>query len=128
MARSEVRNLVIATLAHDLNVSEQAVHEGAHLFEDLGADSLDVIELTTTFEELFNVGISDDDLEQTTTVGNIIDLIDKKVSKNMQEDQSVQPPEDEPKLPLENEAEDDAAESGEDGDGEGDGEDDNQED
>jgi len=80
MSRAEVRNLVIATLAVHLNASEQRVTEDAELFDDLGADSLDVVELTLQFEEMFKVEITDDDLEQTKTVGQVIDLIDKKVN------------------------------------------------
>ena len=85
MARAEIRNLVIATLAVHLNASEQRVTEDAELFDDLGADSLDVVELTLQFEEMFKVEITDDDLEQTKTVGQVIDLIDKKVNENMGE-------------------------------------------
>jgi acyl carrier protein len=95
MSRAEVRNLVIATLAVHLNASEQRVTEDAELFDDLGADSLDVVELTLQFEEMFKVEITDDDLEQTKTVGQVIDLIDKKVNENMGEENQT------PRLPNE---------------------------
>jgi len=120
MARAEIRNLVIATLAVHLNASEQKVTEDAELFDDLGADSLDVVELTLQFEEMFKVEISDDDLEQLSTVGQVIDLIDTKVSENMIDEQNASPPEDDPKLPDAEEADegegqaDESDESGED--------------
>ena len=94
MNRSEIRNLVIATLASHLNVTEQRVTENASLRDDLGADSLDYVELVLEFEEMFQVDIPDDDLEQCETVGNFINLIDTKVSKNMtneREGQSAAP-------------------------------------
>ena len=137
MARAEVRNLVIATLAVHLNASEQKVTEDAELFDDLGADSLDVVELTLQFEEMFKVEISDDDLEQLSTVGQVIDLIDTKVSENMGEENQV------PRLPGESDADYEARvqqlrdneeaatdndDAGEGEDPESDGEDDQQED
>jgi acyl carrier protein len=108
MNRSEMRNLIIATLARHLNVSEQRVTESADLCEDLGADSLDVVELVLEFEEMFKVEIPDDDVEQITTVGNTIDYLLGKVNNSMIEENEVeQPPRDpeneveEPELPVE---------------------------
>jgi len=110
MNRSEMRNLIIATLARHLNVSEQRVTESADLCEDLGADSLDVVELVLEFEEMFKVEIPDDDVEQITTVGNTIDYLLGMVNNSMIEETEVQPeeqpvppvdPEDEPELPVE---------------------------
>jgi len=110
MNRSEMRNLIIATLARHLNVSEQRVTEDADLCDDLGADSLDVVELVLEFEEMFKVEIPDDDVEQINTVGNTVDYLLGKVNSNMIEEPEVQPeeqpvppvdPEDEPELPVE---------------------------
>lgn len=47
--------------------------------EDLGADSLDVVELTMAFEEHFDVTISDDEMESVDTVGKAIELIQRKI-------------------------------------------------
>lgn len=122
MNRSEIRNLVIANLASHLHVLEQKVSEEAELFEDLGADSLDVVELTLLFEEMFHVEISDDDLEQSQTVGQIIDLIEKKVSTSMVEEQNEQgrPDEELQKVPdteADEQPEADEAEEGDEGEG-----------
>ncbi|RPJ82471.1 MAG: acyl carrier protein [Acidobacteria bacterium] len=99
--RVEVANLVIATLATHLNVVEQRVREDVHLVDDLGADSLDLVELVIQFEEMFSVEIPDDDAEQLTTVGDIVNMLTEKVSRKMVEEEEVvsppvaeQPPED----------------------------------
>jgi acyl carrier protein len=104
--RTEVANLVIATLAIHLNVLEQRVREDVHLVDDLGADSLDFVELVLQFEEMFSVEIPDDDVEQLHTVGDIVNMLTEKVSSRMvEEEENVvpqeapveeQPPEDEP--------------------------------
>jgi len=98
MARTEIRNLVLATLASHLHVSEQRVTEEADLFDDLGADSLDIVELTLTFEEMFKIEIPDDDLEQILTVRQIIDLIEKKESENMVTEEQQTPQEEQPEV------------------------------
>jgi acyl carrier protein len=135
MRDSEVTNLVHATLAAHLHVSEQGVYREADLFDDLGADSLDVVELTLLFEEMFKVDISDDDLEQIRTVGQIDDLLKQKVSTRMIEEQNEQGrPADEdltpvPNVPAEDEQpEADEADEGEGDDAEADGDGEEQED
>jgi acyl carrier protein len=99
MNRSEMKNLVTATLARHLNKNEQIVTEDAELFDDLQADSLDIVELTLEFEEMFKIEIPDDDLEQLTTVGDTIDLLLRKVNQNMIEEPEVESPEVEPNPP-----------------------------
>jgi len=112
MARAETRNLVMATLASHLHVSEQRVTEEADLFDDLGADSLDIVELTLTFEEMFKIEIPDDDLEQILTVRQIIDLIEKKESENMVTEEQQTPQEEQPEV-GEAEVEQDSGDEGE---------------
>lgn len=133
MRDSEVTNLVHATLAAHLHVSEQGVYREADLFDDLGADSLDVVELTLLFEEMFKVGISDDDLEQIRTVGQIDDLLKQKVSTRMIEEQNEQgrPDEELQKVPdteADEQPEADEADEGEGDDAEADGDGEEQED
>ena len=60
-----------------LGVDESKVSEGASFIDDLGADSLDIVELVMAFEEEFGVEIPDDAAEKITTVRDAIDYIDQ---------------------------------------------------
>jgi len=65
-------------VAENLNVSEQEVTPQASFVEDLGADSLDVVELVMAFEEEFQVEIPDEDAENIKTVQDAVTYIDEK--------------------------------------------------
>ena len=60
-----------------LGVEESAIKEKAHFVSDLGADSLDTVELIMEFEEEFGIEIPDEDAENITTVGTAIKYIEK---------------------------------------------------
>ena len=60
-------------IVEQLQVDEAEVTPGASFQEDLGADSLDVVELVMQFEEAFDIQIPDEDAEKITTVQNAID-------------------------------------------------------
>ena len=60
-----------------LGVEESAINEEAHFVNDLGADSLDTVELIMEFEEEFGIEIPDEDAENITTVGRAVDYIEK---------------------------------------------------
>ena len=60
-----------------LGVDESAITEEAHFVNDLGADSLDTVELIMEFEEEFGIEIPDDDAEKITTVGSAVEYIEK---------------------------------------------------
>ena len=62
-----------------LGVEESKITPEARFLEDLGADSLDTVELIMQFEEEFEIEISDEDAEGLTTVGNSIDYINSKL-------------------------------------------------
>jgi acyl carrier protein len=80
MKRKEVDAKVVEILVDKLGVdTEEAENEKADLQDDLGADSLDTVELIMEFEKEFNIGISDDDAEEIHTVRDIIDYIYKRV-------------------------------------------------
>ncbi len=61
-----------------LEVSEEEVTANASFVDDLGADSLDVVELVMALEEEFDVEIPDEDAEKIATVGDAITYIDDK--------------------------------------------------
>lgn len=65
-----------------LNVKEDKVRPESKIVEDLGADSLDVVEMLMTLEDEFNVTVSDDEAVNLKTVQQIVDLIDAKSKKN----------------------------------------------
>lgn len=63
-------------VAESLNVEESTLSETTSFKEDLGADSLDLFEMVMAFEEAFEVEISSEDLEQITTVGDVVKYIE----------------------------------------------------
>lgn len=64
------------TIADTLSCDEGEITPEAKLFDDLGADSLDAVELNMALEEAFGKGIPDEDLEKLSTVKDIVDYID----------------------------------------------------
>ena len=61
-----------------LGVDESAITEEAHFVNDLGADSLDTVELIMEFEEEFGIEIPDEDAEKLTSVGSVISYLKEK--------------------------------------------------
>ncbi len=66
-------------IADQLGVEVDKVVPDAKFIDDLGADSLDVVELIMAFEEEFGIEIPDEDAEKIQTVGDVIDYLKKKV-------------------------------------------------
>lgn len=64
-------------IVEQLGVDEGEVTPEAHFIDDLGADSLDTVELVMALEEEFNIEISDEDAEKIQTVGDVTKFIDK---------------------------------------------------
>ena len=62
-----------------LGIEESKITLEARFIEDLGADSLDTVELIMQFEEEFDIEISDEDAEKLTTVGSSVEYIDSKL-------------------------------------------------
>ena len=70
-------NKVKEVIIDKLGVDEDAIKTDAHFVNDLGADSLDTVELIMEFEEEFAIEIPDEDAENITTVGSAVDYIEK---------------------------------------------------
>ena len=67
----KVKNIIVDLL----QVSEESVTLDAHFIDDLGADSLDIVELIMALEEAFDIEIPDADAEKVVTVGDVVDYI-----------------------------------------------------
>lgn len=63
-------------LCDQLDLEEDQVTEEAEVIEDLGADSLDIVDLVMTLEEEFDTEIPDEDIENLKTVGDIVKYIE----------------------------------------------------
>jgi acyl carrier protein len=78
MANEEVIRRVKDLIAESLGVNPTEVVSTASFIDDLGADSLDIVELVMAIEKEFNVEIPDEDAEKITTVQDAIDYIQNK--------------------------------------------------
>jgi acyl carrier protein len=77
---SDVAERVKKIVIDHLGVDADKVTEGANFIDDLGADSLDVVELVMAFEEAFGVEIPDDAAETIVTIGDAIKFLEKASS------------------------------------------------
>jgi acyl carrier protein len=68
-------------LAEQLNIKADTITLKSKVIEDLGADSLDVVEMLMVLEDEFNVTVSDEESLTLKTVGDIVNLIDSKTKK-----------------------------------------------
>lgn len=75
MSNEEIKERVRQIIVDKLGVQEDEVCPAAHLMEDLGADSLDTVELIMEFEKQFDIKISDERSEKIKTVGDINEAI-----------------------------------------------------
>ncbi len=75
---SSIADKVKKIVMEQLGVSEDQITEDAKFIEDLGADSLDQVELVMALEEEFGADIPDEDAEKMTTVGEAIRYIEEK--------------------------------------------------
>jgi len=77
---SDVKSKVISIIVDKLGVEENEVSTDASFTNDLGADSLDTVELIMEFEKEFNIAIPDDQAEKIATVGNAVKYIEDNAS------------------------------------------------
>ena len=77
---SEIADKVKAIVVEQLGVAEDQVTPEAKFIEDLGADSLDQVELVMSLEEEFGAEIRDEDADSLNTVGDAINYIEKRIA------------------------------------------------
>ena len=78
MADKTIEEKVKDIIVEQLGVNPEQVTPTASFIEDLGADSLDIVELVMAFEEAFDLDIPDEDAEKIVTVKDAIDYIESK--------------------------------------------------
>ena len=78
---SEIFDKVKSIIAERLSVDENKITQDSSFIEDLGADSLDTVELIMQLEEAFDMQIPDEDAEKLTTVGDAIKYIEDHMKK-----------------------------------------------
>ena len=78
---SSVADKVKKIIAEQLGVSDDQITDDAKFIEDLGADSLDQVELIMALEEEFGADIPDEDAEKMTTVGKAVEYVTSQVSE-----------------------------------------------
>jgi acyl carrier protein len=81
MAEKSIEDRVKEIIVEQLGVNAEQVTPAAKFIEDLGADSLDTVELVMAFEEEFNVEVPDEEAEKLQTVGDVVRYIEDKVEE-----------------------------------------------
>lgn len=79
MSSEEVLEKVKSIIVEQLGVSESSVTMEASFIDDLGADSLDIVELVMALEEEFDIEIPDEDAEKVVTVEDVVEYIKENV-------------------------------------------------
>ena len=77
-----IRDKAKALIASKMKLDESEITPEKHVFNDLGADSLDIVELSMLLEREFNVKFTEDDTSKVKTVGDLYQLIEKYTKKN----------------------------------------------
>ncbi|TAL69689.1 MAG: acyl carrier protein [Bacteroidetes bacterium] len=75
---ADIKSKVVEIIVKKLGVEESQVTDSANFTKDLGADSLDTVELIMEFEKEFEITIEDSDAEKIQTVGDVVKYLDEK--------------------------------------------------
>ncbi|MEA2067343.1 MAG: acyl carrier protein [Thermotogota bacterium] len=81
MERKDIFNKVKKIVADNLSVEESEITEKTSFVEDLGADSLDLVDLVMVLEKELGISIDDEKLSDLSTVSDVIELIEKEKDK-----------------------------------------------
>ena len=78
LTREVIEQKVASIIVENLGVDESEITPNAHLVDDLGADSLDIVELVMEMENQFGIEVDEDEGEKVRTVKDACDLIQRK--------------------------------------------------
>lgn len=78
MKNEKLQAELVEMICEQLTVEEMEVIPSARFEQDLGADSLDAVEMLMALEELLNIEISDDDAEKLKTVGDVYSYVEQR--------------------------------------------------
>lgn len=81
MSEKSIEEKVKDIIVEQLGVNPEQVTTNASFIEDLGADSLDTVELVMAFEEEFSIEVPDEDAEKLQKVGDVVSYIEGKLQK-----------------------------------------------
>ena len=81
MDKAKIEERVIQIVCDNLAVNKEQVTRATSFTEDVGADSLDIVELVMELEEEFDITIPDEEAEKIKTVGEAIDYIERELGK-----------------------------------------------
>ncbi len=76
----DIAEKVKEIVSQQLDVDKAEIEEGANFIDDLGADSLAIVELVLAFEEQFEIDIDDEDTEKIRTVGDAVSYIKERMT------------------------------------------------
>jgi acyl carrier protein len=78
--REQVRQTLIGLIENDIGQKFEDLHDGKNLREELGLDSVDVVSIVSQVERQFRIRLSQQELEKLVTVGDLLDLLQGKLS------------------------------------------------
>lgn len=78
---TEVSEKVIGIVCENLGVNKQDVTMDSYIIDDLGADSLSVVEIVMALEDAFDCLINDEQIEKFNTVGDVVDWLEKNIGE-----------------------------------------------
>lgn len=81
MKQNSIEEVVIEIISGQMGVDAKGITRSTHFVNELGADSLDAVELAMEFEDEFKISIPDEEMEKVATVGDAIDCIDKAIMR-----------------------------------------------
>lgn len=82
MTKENIMSNAVALIADQLGISPESVTPTSHIQNDLGADSLDIVEMMMMLEDAFNMEIPDEIMEKTDTVEKLVNYIHEQKTKN----------------------------------------------
>jgi acyl carrier protein len=80
MPSNEIKAKVVDIIANQLGVDKEIITPEAHVIDDLGADSLDIVELVMALEEAFDLEIPDEDAEKIRVVQDVFTYLDQHLA------------------------------------------------